>query len=82
MKNMKKFLSLALTGAMMLGMLAGCGGDGETQVATADDSGTTTQTADSGSATLSFVAPAYENITYAGSYTGSVTFTVSVKDAE
>lgn len=49
MKNMKKFLSLALTGAMMLGMLAGCGGDGETQVATADDSGTTTQTADSGS---------------------------------
>ena len=40
------------------------------------------ETADSGSATLSFVAPAYENITYAGSYTGSVTFTVSVKDAE
>lgn len=39
------------------------------------------ETSSSGSSALSFVAPADENITYAGDYAGTVTFTVSVKEA-
>ncbi len=38
-------------------------------------------TASSGSAVLSFIAPTAADITYAGTYTGTVTFTVSVEDA-
>ena len=41
----------------------------------------TPESSSSGEATLSFVAPASTDITYAGTYTGTVTFTVSVKDA-
>ena len=53
MKNMKKFLSLLLTGAMAVGMLSGCGGgDGETQVATAENTTTTASNASSASATV------------------------------
>lgn len=39
------------------------------------------QTASSGSTKLSFVAPAAASILYAGTYTGTVTFTVSVETA-
>lgn len=38
------------------------------------------ETADTGSTALSFVAPA--SVTYAGTYTGTVTFTVSVENAD
>lgn len=37
MKKRTKLLSLLMAGAMAAGLLAGCGGDGETQVATADN---------------------------------------------
>lgn len=37
--------------------------------------------ASSGRAVLSFIAPSATEITYAGTYTGFITFTVSVKDA-
>lgn len=43
MKKRTKLLSLLMAGAMAAGLLAGCGGDGETQVATADN---TTNSAD------------------------------------
>ena len=39
------------------------------------------ETASSGEATLSFVAPADDDIVYAGEYAGTVTFTVSVENA-
>lgn len=40
MKKRTKLLSLLMAGAMAAGLLAGCGGDGETQVATADNNAT------------------------------------------
>ena len=42
MKKRTKLLSLLMAGAMAAGLLAGCGGDGETQVATADNNTTST----------------------------------------
>ena len=40
------------------------------------------ETSDSDSVELLFIAPSDENITYAGEYDGTVTFTVSVEDAD
>ena len=48
----KRLLSLLLTGAMAVGLLSGCGGgDGETQVATADNNTATASNATSASDT-------------------------------
>lgn len=41
MNKFKKCMALVLTGAMAFSLLAGCGGDGETQVATAGGNGST-----------------------------------------
>ena len=41
MNKLKKCMALVLTGAMAFSLLAGCGGDGETQVATAGGNGGT-----------------------------------------
>ena len=46
MHNMKKVWALLLTGVMAVGCLAGCGGDGETQVATAGNDGSVSVSTD------------------------------------
>lgn len=73
---MKKFLALALAGAMTLGLLAGCGGGGSTASANPQNStpaGTGT-TAESGTLTVSLSSSPskLDPIHYTGTYEGQI----------
>ena len=70
MKRRTKLLSLLLAGAMTAGLFAGCGGDGETEVATADDNTVSTaedttsgntDTADAGEQQINLRAVSFGN---------------------